>query len=146
MTTRILVQNEENQKDEEKINDYHVIQLSDPLYAVQSIFEDPIIQPFLQPAFHLMNNHPVSLNKLITIMNNYLLLNQQSFVIHLPQFSVRLLLLKPALFRKCYGTNQGHQYDSSRADFPTNVQKLKLLAYRLISHGVPIAFNNYFSH
>jgi hypothetical protein len=31
---RILVQNEENQKDEENINDYHVIQLSDPLYAV----------------------------------------------------------------------------------------------------------------
>ena len=34
---RILVQNEENQKDEENINDYHVIQLSDPLYAVYSI-------------------------------------------------------------------------------------------------------------
>ena len=31
---RIIVQNEEIQKDEEEINDYHVIQLSDPLYAV----------------------------------------------------------------------------------------------------------------
>ena len=32
---RIMEQNEENQKDdEENINDYHVIQLSDPLYAV----------------------------------------------------------------------------------------------------------------
>jgi hypothetical protein len=31
---RIIDQNEENQKDEVNINDYHMIQLSDPLYAV----------------------------------------------------------------------------------------------------------------
>ena len=31
---KIVRGNEENQKDEEKNNDYHAIQLSDPIYAV----------------------------------------------------------------------------------------------------------------
>ena len=53
--------------------------------------------PSFQPAFHLMNSHPVSLTQL-----------KPSFVILLPPFNVRLLLLKPALFKKWYGTNQDH--------------------------------------
>ena len=107
-----------------------------------------------QPAYLLMNSHLSTKLK-------------QSFVTLRPPFNARLLLLllKPALFKKCSGTNQGHSICLLACQVSLVAHRLQLKpqlhsilpprlqlfnecfeteAHRLFSHGVFIAFQQFF--